>query len=245
MHQYRDFDSPKCPNCDHPVEKSSHVLRCDHPKSKAHFNSKIADITKCLSDSLTHPELQNSFIKILNDWRKGRTITPASFATTFGIRNAVRDQDQIGWDNFLLGRWSTKWQKVQQRHFKHTESQRSSLRWTTCIINKFIRTVWDIWDFRNSLVHRKGGVFQRATNNELDSQIRDEFIIGFDNLQDKDKYLYQRHTVATLTCDTINEKRHWLRSLRAARSALEVEVPIPPETQQLIVDFFSELGADT
>ena len=125
------------------------------------------------------------------------------------------------------------------------KNQRSSLRWTTCIINKFLRTVWDIWDFCNSLVHGKGGVFQRATNSELDSDIRDEFTIGFANFQDKDKYLYQRHTVATLTCDTINEKRHWLRSIRAARSALEVEVPIPPDSQQLIDEFFSELGTDT
>ena len=138
-----------------------------------------------------------------------------------------------------------KWQEAQQRYIKHTKSRRSSLRWNTCIINKFICTVWDIWDFRNSLVHGKGGVLQRATNNELDLHIREAFTICFENFQDKDKHLYQDHSVETLICDTITGKRHWLHSLRAARSALEVEVPIPPKTQQLIVDFFDEIGADT
>ena len=82
-------------------------------------------------------------------------------------------------------------------------------------------------------------------NSELDSDIRDEFTIGFVNLQDKDKYLYERHTVASLICNTITKKRHWLCSIRAARSALEVEVPIPPETQQLIVNFFSDIDTGT
>ena len=164
---------------------------------------------------------------------------------TIGRSSSSTDQDQIGWDNFILGRWSKKWQKVQQRYNKHTKSRRSSLRWTACIINKFIRTVWDIWDFCNSLIHGKGGLFQRATNTELNDLIRDEFAIGFENLQNKDKHLYQRHTLETLLCDTIKDKRHWLNTLRAARSDLEVEVPVPPKTQQLIVDFLVEVGADS
>ena len=96
LNQYGDFADPKCPNCDHPVEKSSHVLHCNHPKTVEFFNSKLPGIKKCLSESKTHPPLQNSIMKILKDWRKGIPITPASFETTFGIRAAVTDQDQIG-----------------------------------------------------------------------------------------------------------------------------------------------------
>ena len=93
------------------------------------------------------------------------------------------------------------------------------MRWTTCIINKFLRTVWDIWNFRNALVHGKGGVFQRATNSELDFQIREEFTIGFENFCDEDKKLYRDYTVPILTNTTITFKRQWLHSIRAARSA--------------------------
>ena len=88
-------------------------------------------------------------------------------------------------------------------------------------------------------------MFQRATNKELNYHIRDKFAIGFENFQDKDKHLYQKHPLKTLLCDTIKDKRHWLHTLRAARSALEVEVPVPSKTQQLIVDFLVEVGADS
>ena len=167
------------------------------------------------------------------------------FATTFGLRAAIIDQEQIGWDNFLLGRWSKKWQKVQQRYITHTKSRRSSLQWTTCIINKFLRTVWDIWNFRNALVHGKGGVFQRATNSELDFQIREEFTIGFENFCDEDKKLYRDYTVPILTNNTITFKRQWLHSIRAARSAAEDDVPIPQATQRSILEFLTEVGANT
>ena len=167
----------------------------------------MSDIKKCLSKSQTYEPLQNAILKILKDYRDHNPISPALFATTFGLRAAITDQDQIGWDNFLLGRWSKKWQTVQQRHITQTKSRRSSLQWTTCIINKFLRTVWDIWNFRNALVHGKGGVFQRATNSELDFQIREEFTIGFENFRDEDKKLYRDYTVPILTNNTITFKR--------------------------------------
>ena len=47
--------------------------------------------------------------------------------------------------------------------------------------------VWDIWSFRNSLLHEKGGVNESTTNKEVNLQIREEFTIGPANLQEKDK----------------------------------------------------------
>ena len=105
--------------------------------------------------------------------------------------------------------------------------------------------MWDIWNFRNALVHGKGGVFQRANNRELDSQIEQEFIIGFANILPKDKYLFQEYTVSKLKCETITVKRHWLHSLSAARNATEVVEPIQQETQLSIIDFLTEIGANT
>ena len=88
-------------------------------------------------------------------------------------------------------------------------------------------------------------MFQRANNRELDSQIEQEFIIGFANILPKDKYLFQEYTVSKLKCETITVKRHWLHSLSAARNATEVVEPIQQETQLSILDFLTEIGANT
>ena len=53
------------------------------------------------------------------------------------------------------------------------------------------------------------------------------------------------HTVPILTNNTITFKRQWLHSIRAARSAAEDNVPIPQVTQRSILEFLTEVGANT
>ena len=83
-------------------------------------------------------------------------------------------------------------------------------------------TVWDIWSFRNSLIHGKGGVNQRATNKELNEEIRIQFNIGLKNLLKKDQYLWKKYTRSHLLHDsTIDDKRSWIKAVQAARIAVE------------------------
>lgn len=108
MHQRKHYPSAKCPHCDFEVEKSSHVLRCNNRKTKIEFNKNINSVRKHLSQQEIYPQLQATIIKILKKWREQSPINPTSFATDFGIREAIKDQATIGWDNFILGRWSKK-----------------------------------------------------------------------------------------------------------------------------------------
>ena len=171
--------SAKCPNCSHPVEKSSHVLLCNDSKTKSNFNSNMKQLKTTLSETKTLPRFQTAIIKILQNWRYGWTINVCEFTKAHGIRYAVQDQSTIGWNNFILGQWSQRWQLVQQQFIKQKESKRSSLRWTTSIIYKLLYVVWDIWNFRNFLVHGKGGINDKAVHKELNFQIRQQFTIGF------------------------------------------------------------------
>ena len=71
---------------------------------------------------------------------------------------------------------------IQQKYIKQTNSKRSSLHWTTSIINKFKNVLWNIWNYRNSLVYGKGGINDRERHKELNFQIRQQFTIGFEDL---------------------------------------------------------------
>lgn len=78
LYHWNLFELPKCPNCDHLIEKSSHVLRCNHQKAKTEFKSKgLEGIKKCLSEAETYNLLQTSILRILKDWRDCKPITPA------------------------------------------------------------------------------------------------------------------------------------------------------------------------
>lgn len=145
LHQ-RDEGTAQCSNCSHHIEKSSHVLLCRNSKTKSNFNLNLKKVKTSLSDNQTLPCLQNTILKILRSWRNSRTINKLDFPSTYGIQNAIEDQNIIGWNNFILGRSSKKWQLVQQKYIKQMNSKRSSLRWTTSIINKFMNVVWDNWN---------------------------------------------------------------------------------------------------
>ena len=83
-------------------------------------------------------------------------------------------------------------------------------------------TVQDIWNFCNSLIHGKGGVNQRATNKELNEEIRIQFNIGFQTLLEKDQYLKKDYTLSKLLHEsTIVDKRNWIKAIQAAQRVAE------------------------
>ena len=141
-----------------------------------------------------------------------------------------------------------KWQLVQQKYIKNTNSKRSSLRWATSIINKFLLTAWDIWDFRNSLVHGLGGINERARHKELNFQIKQQFQIGFDTLLLNDYRNYRRYTLNKLLDSSKETKQNWIQNLLAARLAANndnenEEEHIPQHVQTSIENFLENVCA--
>ena len=66
-------------------------------------------LTKALDKHATTPCSDAAIIAILPACRRGVPITAAEFAYVFGFQEAIEDQAILGWNNFLLGRWSPKW----------------------------------------------------------------------------------------------------------------------------------------
>ena len=103
---------------------------------------------------------------------------------------------------------------------------------------KIILICWDVWDFRNTLIHGKGGVVDCATNKELNFQIRQQFIRGKRNLLPKDKQLFRKYNKKTLLNKTIEEKRSWVKSMENAREAFYRLGSPPTTTEQQTLDQF-------
>lgn len=150
--------------------------------------SRVASIQK---DSCHWPltECINRIL-IQIQWRNGHPINASTFPTAHGICTAVEEQNEIGWDNYMLKQWSKKWQAIQKNHLDFIGSKRSLKRWTPAIIRQFMLTCGDIWYFCNSLVHRKGGGrLARIQNGLIDTKEFDKnsqsgqktFVLPIDN----------------------------------------------------------------
>ena len=90
---------------------------------------------------------------------------------------------------------------------------------------KILLICWDIWDFRNTLIHGKGGCTDRAKNRELCFQIRQQMTIGCSDLHANDKYLFgkKKYNIESLLNLPIDQKRNWLDAVISARESLEID----------------------
>lgn len=192
LHYRKQVDSPNCPNCSHPEERSSHTPQCSNAEARANTLKLIdKNIKKELEERNTFAPLKDAILTILGNWCKGLPIAASLFDSIFGLRDAVAEKTEIGWNNFWVGRWLTKWQVVQKRYYKSINSKKSSRRWATAIVYKCILTAWDVWQFRNNLVHGPRGVKERALHASLDEEIRDQLAIGYDDLLHQEKVFFQ------------------------------------------------------
>ena len=115
-----------------------------------------------LKKAKTMPVMERTITDILIKLRTKKTINPNDYPNIRGLRAAVKDQVKIGWNNFVLGRWSKKWQRVQQRYIRDTGNRQSSLQWTSTIIHKLLLIAWDMWQYINSVLHDPAGVNAQA-----------------------------------------------------------------------------------
>ena len=75
----------------------------------------------------------------------------SQFGTRWTYRWTAQEQLGNSWTHSVLGRWSTQWLIVQKNHFTRFHTNRILHRWTLAIILKRVMTIWNLWDFWNSV----------------------------------------------------------------------------------------------
>ena len=123
----------KCPLCNAPSETVSHVLHCKDPQAVQFAKTRIQETLKPNSQSWKQKRLL---------LRLSLTLQPSITATFQSGRHCTHitsrrlsgAQKQIGRANWMLGRWSPRWQRVQSNHPLSIGSKKSPRRWTSGII---------------------------------------------------------------------------------------------------------------
>ena len=181
--------SDACPLCRHCNKKSSHVLKCPNNKAKELFTHKVNNkLKQTLEKESTCPNLQEIILEVLKSHCYGLQPNFTKPYTNPKLKAAIRAQQKIGWDNFVLGRWSPLWQIVQTRYLLTFENQRSPQRWAIEIIKKMTMITWDMWQFCNGIVHSAAGPDAIAQHTRLDREMEEEFDEGTDTLFPSDRH---------------------------------------------------------
>lgn len=248
MHKRGEIESNKCTNCNCNTVKNHIIFSFAPTKKPKNFIllESTLSLKKELEAKQTSSTLIITFLDILRNLRSNNPINISNHDRSSLIGQAIMKQQKIGWNNFVIGRWSKLWEKVQQEYYFSINSQYTSFRWAIAILKKFLLINWDIWDFRNDLIHGKGGINDRARNKELSFQIRQHFLIGSAELRKEDKYLFKnKDNLPSLLNRPIDEKRQWLTTVRNAKSTLDMEedddeeqTTIEPLIQQQLLRYY-------
>ena len=139
---------------------------------------------------------------------------------------AAREQDSIGWINFLFGRLLKKWRELQRWHLNHYYPTKhySADAWIRRVITKIYRVTKSLWQFRCEFVHGIENVLtSKREKKVLEKEIKKQFRLGTDGVRGNDRHLLQRGLTAVLSA-TIREQKYWVRTLRLSRAyVLETE----------------------
>ena len=231
-------DTHNCPVCNAPCEDRDHLYKCPDADANKVFKKGIDELEKILEEKETAPELHRAIVGNLMGMRSGSQPRPATFGrANFGrglsISVILSDQAEIGWINFFSGRWSVKWKEAQKRHYRNMNKRKSAKSWAVAILKKLMMIRWDLWEYRNSILHSPTGPIALASHHSLNYKISEEKAKGMDGIARSNAHLFSAfYSNTKLHSGDIPSKILWLEMVRLARE--EYEEPNSARLRQAI-----------
>ena len=159
MHR-KDHIRNKCVACKTEVEDWPHIMRCTHGPQQQWRNTTLVAVETKSEKLGTRPALKRVLLAGINGWLDSNNnafvLDPAQFH--FELKQVIAKQNQIGWNQFFLGRFCWEWSDVQDAYYAVQRAQgkknkHTGARWQTAIIGELWKQ-WDVvWEARNKDVH--------------------------------------------------------------------------------------------
>ena len=73
-----------------------------------------------------------------------------------GCEQLIEEQEEIGWNNFVKGRWSKEWCRLQEEHLETQQlrtEKNNGTTWVTSMISVLWTDVCELWEMRNQDRH--------------------------------------------------------------------------------------------
>ena len=117
------------------------MFACQSPEAVINKKEGLQSLTKLMEELNTAPALKPMITGIIRHVQKGaaptnRSFDFANFGGNLTRRNIFRGQAEIGWTNFLCGRWGVTWRQAQQTHYLKTKSRKSVRLWAIAVLKK-------------------------------------------------------------------------------------------------------------
>lgn len=186
-----------------------------------------------LSEQQTFPSITQIFTERLTAWRNHQEVNYPEPTLDF-LATAYREQTDIGWYNFLQGRISNYWVKIQSAYYEKLESRRTGHTWASNLIRKLWEISWQMWNNQNDILYNVHTDADTRLSHKLDKRIRKEFSLNIDGLAPLHHYMLRRTRLALLLLWDNNEKVAWLNTIKIARMAWKRKIRQSRQQRQMM-----------
>jgi len=173
-----------CPLCQHDDETDDHMCQCKHEGAQNIANEQLQELRNILQKYSTDPTLRTLLVQGVYGWifQNDKTLDvdpPHDHPYYDQLRQAILDQNAVGWDQILRGRLATSWGTCYtswnaEFATTHTGKQLPAVQWLTKIAVWGHSTVLKLWDHRNEVAFAATNDAHTALHHQrLQEKVRD------------------------------------------------------------------------
>jgi hypothetical protein len=203
--KYHPKYSDKCPTCKTAIETTLHFYHCSTP-CRRKWKSKLITTLRVKAEKLnTRPPLIDVMLEGVLLFLQGADhLDPSTVPPPY--RELVRQQNRIGWLNFLNGRWSLEWKKLQS-NFCQPESGNS--QWASQMIRTLWESIFEVWEQRNKDLHGVDAATRNAAERVVFSREIRELYLNRETFPEEFQHIFETH-LDTLLGKKNYQLKNWL-----------------------------------
>ena len=202
----------RCPSCHQDHESDDHVYQCEHQlraQWRISLNDQILDALGAIVDPdllvIMRIGLHSYFTNSSPDF-SARFPNGYSSSPYFAL---IDQQNSIGWDHFVRGKFSTEWSTLQYFYAKRYGLLKASEGWIITLIRLLANASYRLWEIRNDCRHGKDDATKRqALQEQTHREIRCIYLLQPAVLA-QDRQLFRSNVDVHLS-ETIPQQRSWL-----------------------------------
>jgi len=127
------------------------------------------------------------------------------------LREAVQQQDLIGWWSFLQGGITQKFERVMEEHYQQITTEKKHNKWTIKLIQQMWELQRQIWEHRNNIEHNEMTPAKQQQLEVRMARARDELQVGCADLQRQDRHLFAEPELVLSM--TLSDLTLWLKEV--------------------------------
>ena len=144
-----------------------HYLQCTHQPGYSQVVRETKSLDQYLSSRNTHPDIKDILIRSIRSFLTGTTPSTLNWTTSGPIQDTIKlafkEQCDIGWTNFFVGRISSpEWKLAQEKWYNDLSSNgiklpknQSAQTWATNLCRRIMFFALNRWKIRNETFHEK------------------------------------------------------------------------------------------